>query len=167
METIAKLIEESLKTVGLLGRLIVDLAAGKISEAEARAEAAAAMADRSNAVAVELEAEYPDTNTGSRVHVASMQERVARNAKDPLVLLLLSVGLLLLIACMNVANLVLARATSRMPEMAVRASIGAGQRRVFRLLLTESLALWLAGGVAGILLARYGVQVVASLMADT
>jgi predicted permease len=96
-------------------------------------------------IALELEAEYPDTNTGSRVHVTSLQNRITGDTKDLLVLLFLSVGVLLLIACINVANLLLARNTSRTHEMAVRASMGAGRNRVLRLLLTDSLVLWSVG----------------------
>jgi putative ABC transport system permease protein len=117
-------------------------------------------------VAMELEAEYFDTNQGSRVHVASLQERVIRDAREPLLLLLLAVTFLLLIACINVANLVLARATGRQQEMAVRASIGAGRTRILRLLLTETLALWFLGGVLGVILARVGVGALARLMAE-
>ncbi len=117
-------------------------------------------------VAREIESEHFDTNEGSRVNLAKLQDRVSRNAREPLGLLLLSVGLLLIIACINVANLVLARATSRMPEMAVRTSMGASRTRILRLLLMDSLVLWLAGGFLGILLAHSGVRWVATLMAD-
>jgi putative ABC transport system permease protein len=117
-------------------------------------------------IAVDLESEYFDTNEGSRVHVAPLQERVTRDAREPILLLLLAVGLLLVIACINVANLVLARATSRQREMAVRVSVGAGQGRLFRLLVTESLILWILGGVLGLLLAIFGVRGVTTLLAE-
>jgi len=116
-------------------------------------------------VALELEAEYFEINEGSRVHVASLQDRVTRNARDPLLLLLLAVGFLLLIACINVASLVLARATGRAREMAVRASLGAGRTRILRLLLTETVVLWTLGGVVGLGLAVLGVRGVTTLLA--
>ena len=117
-------------------------------------------------VALELEAEYFESNEGSRVHVASLQERVTRNARDPILLLLLAVGFLLLIACINVATLVLARATGRAREMAVRASLGAGRPRIVRLLLTETLVLWTLGGVLGLGLAVFGVRGLTALLAE-
>ncbi len=117
-------------------------------------------------VARELEEEHMDTNEGSRVQVAPLQERVTHDAREPILLLLLAVGLLLVMACINVAALVLARATGREQEMAVRASLGAARGRVLRLLLTETLVLWTAGGALGLLLARGGVGSLARLLAD-
>jgi putative ABC transport system permease protein len=117
-------------------------------------------------IALELEAEHPDTNTGSRVHVVSLKDRITRGTRDFLVLLFLSVGVLLLIACINVANLVLARNTSRMHEMAIRASMGAGRNRLLRLLLTDSLVLWIVGGVLGVISAAAGVRVLSCLLVD-
>lgn len=117
-------------------------------------------------VALELESDYFETNQGSRVHVAPLQERVTRNARDPILLLLLAVGFLLLIACINVATLVLARATGRAREMAVRASLGAGRPRIVRLLLTETLVLWTLGGVLGLGLAVFGVRGLTALLAE-
>jgi putative ABC transport system permease protein len=117
-------------------------------------------------IAVELEAEYPDTNEGSRINSGLLQERITRRAAEPLKILLAAVGLLLLIACINVANLVLARATSRQQEMAVRVSLGAGRQRILRLLLTESLVLWSLGGALGALIAVFGVRGVVTLLAE-
>ncbi|MFC1661879.1 ABC transporter permease [Gemmatimonadota bacterium] len=117
-------------------------------------------------VALQLEAEYPDQNEGSRVNLASFQDRVTQGTRESLHLLLLAVALLLLIACINVANLFLARATSRQHEMSIRESLGAGKRRILRLLLTESVAVWLLGGALGILVAFWGTRVLTSLLAD-
>ena len=117
-------------------------------------------------IALELEAEYPGTNTGSRVHVEGLKARVTRNAREPITLLLLAVGSLFLIACINVANLILARATGRQQEMAVRASLGAGRGRIFRLLLTETLFLWALGGALGLYLAWWCVSGLARLLAE-
>ncbi len=116
-------------------------------------------------IALELEAEYPDTNEGSRVNSALLKDRVTRRAAEPLKILLASVAFLLLIACINVANLVLARSTSRQQEMAVRVSIGAGGGRILRLLLTESVVLWTLGGILGTGLALFGVRGIVALLA--
>jgi putative ABC transport system permease protein len=117
-------------------------------------------------VAVELEAEYFEMNEGSRVHVAPLQERVTSNAREPISLLLLAVGFLFLISCINVATLVLARATGRAREMAVRASLGADQPRILRLLLTETLVLWILGGILGLGVAIFGIRGVTTLLAE-
>ncbi len=117
-------------------------------------------------VALALEAEYPDTNEGSRVHVASLQERMTRDSREAMMLLLLAVGLLLVIACTNVANLVLARGIARQREIAIRTSMGAAGPRIVRLLLTESLMLWMLGGALGIGLASAAMGSVVSLRGD-
>jgi len=117
-------------------------------------------------VALALEAEYPDTNEGSRVHVASLQERMTRDSREAMMLLLLAVGLLLLIACTNVANLVLARGIGRQREIAIRTSMGAAGPRILRLLLTESLMLWLLGGALGIVIASAAMGSVVALRGD-
>jgi putative ABC transport system permease protein len=117
-------------------------------------------------VAMELEAEFADTNEGSRVHVVPLKDRVVLNARNYIPFLLLAVSLLLLIACINVAGLILARATGRAREVAVRVSLGAGHRRILRLLLTETLILWFLGGLLGLVLAVFGVRGVTTLLAE-
>ena len=114
-------------------------------------------------VALELEVEYPDANEGSRVNVASLHVRMTRTLRQPILLLLLAVGLLLLIACANVANLVLARSTARQREIAIRTSLGADSRRVIRLLLTESMTLWTVGGLLGMAIAVGATRVLGTL----
>jgi putative ABC transport system permease protein len=117
-------------------------------------------------IARRLQHDYPETNTNVGATVVPLREITSGDARTSLLVLLGGAGCVLLIACANVSNLLLARAAGRQKEMAVRAALGAGRARLIRQLITESLLLSISGGVAGLAVARAALRILAALVPD-
>ena len=115
------------------------------------------------AIAERLEQSYPESNQGIGVKVVPLSEQVVGNVKAALWVLMGAVVLVLLIACANVANLLLARSSARQKEIAIRTALGASRSRVVRQLLTEALLISLTAAVAGTLLSLWGIRAMLSL----
>jgi len=113
-----------------------------------------------------LAKKYPAESKGWVTRVEPLQKNLVGDVEPALLVLLSAVGLLLLLACANIANLLLSRATSRTREIAVRTTLGAGPARILRQLLSETAALGLLGGLAGIALAYWGVRGLSSLLPE-
>ena len=107
-------------------------------------------------VSRELAVAYPDIDSDKKANLLTLKDEMVGDMRPILLFLLGAVGLVLLISCVNVANLLLARSTSRQHEFAIRIALGAGQQRVIRQLLTESILLAIIGGALGLVLAKFG-----------
>ena len=117
-----------------------------------------------DAISHSLAAEFPAENGGWAEHIVPLQEAISDDLRTPLLVLLGAAGLVLLLACVNIANLLLARATSRTREVAVRLALGAKQSRIIRQLLTESAMLGVIGAALGVALAYWSMQALGSFL---
>lgn len=141
-------------------RLVVSAHAfGRLQPGATVAQAQAEM----DTIAANLAMAYPEANKGTSIVVLSMKDDIVGNVRPFLLVLLAAVGFLLLIACANVANLLLARGMARSREFAIRAALGAGQTRIVRQLLTEDAMLAAVGGVLGLLFSFVGTKAVLDL----
>jgi putative ABC transport system permease protein len=147
------------RDVRIAGNVIARLKPG-VTIDQARAEM--------NRIAQQLRQEHPVANAGAdTVNVLSLQDNITRNVGTALKILFVAVALVLLIACANVANLLLARAATRRKEFAVRAALGASRFRLVRQMLVESLVLAIAGGVLGLILASWTMSLLARVAHET
>lgn len=132
---------------------------GRLNESVQTTEANAELTN----IAQRLESAYPDSNRGVSLRVVPLHAQVTGKVRPALLLLFGAVGLVLLIACANIINLMLVRSAARRREIAVRAALGAGRLRLLRQLLTESITLSLIGGAAGVLIGSWGVNALLAL----
>ena len=121
---------------------------------------------RVSAINAQLDKQFHETNKGWDVSLWTLHERLVREVKPSLLALLGAVGLVLLIACANVANLLLARSAARQKEIAIRAAMGASGTRVLRQMLTESILLSAIGGIAGLVLSIWLTDVLMSMLPE-
>ena len=132
---------------------------GRLAAGASVAQAQAEM----TAIATGLAQQYPLSNGDKGIAVVPLQDVVVGDTRQTLFVLLAAVAFVLLIACANVANLLLARAAARGRELVVRAAVGAGRLRLIRQMLTESAVLAIVAGIGGVIVARWGVQALVAL----
>jgi putative ABC transport system permease protein len=141
------------RSIQVIGRLKPDVTFARAQEDMTR-------------VASELTRRFPDFNTGWTARVVPLRDQLTGDVRPALLVLAGAVTFVLLIACANVANLLLARATARQRELAVRAALGAARGRLIRQLLAESLVLSVAGGITGLLLAWWALNFLRAVVAE-
>jgi predicted permease len=135
---------------------------GRVKD-DVRVERAVEEVDR---IERQMERRFPEVFRDRRATAVPLQKFIVGDVKKPLYIILAAVALVLLVACANVANLMLVRATAREGEMAIRTALGAGRGRLARQLVTEGVILALLGGAAGVLLARFGMRILIAMAPD-